>query len=284
MGVLKNKKIIITGGSMGIGFAVAKKCAEEGAYLILISRHKNDLEKAIKKINRNNKKHMYFAVDVSQSDKVKELAETIKKDLHFIDGLVNCAGIYGPIGKLDEINPTEFVKTININLLGTFFMCHYCIPLLKKAKRGKIVNYSGGGAASPFPNYSAYAVGKTGIVRLTENMALEFKNDNIDINAIAPGFVATRLHEDTIKAGNNAGEDFLKKTQDQIDKGGVPPDIAAQLTVFLLSADSDGITGKFLSAPWDPWGDSSFLTRLKNDRDFATLRRIDNKFFLKKKQ
>lgn len=282
MGTLENKKIIVTGGSMGIGLAVAQKCAEEGAHLILMSRHSDDLEKAVKVITKNDQNHMYYCLDVSQPEKVKEMAESIEKDLSFIDGLVNCAGIYGPIGRADEIDPVEFTNAININLLGTFYMCHYFIPLLKKAKKGKIVNYSGGGAASPFPNYSAYAVGKIGIVRLTENMALEFTNDNIDINAVAPGFVITRLHDETIKAGKKAGEDFLKNTQDQIDKGGVPPDLAAQLTVFLLSADSDGITGKFISAPWDPWEDSNFLTKLKNDRDFATIRRIDNKFFFKK--
>lgn len=282
MGMLENKKIIITGGSMGIGLEVAQKCAEQGALLILVSRHSDDLDKAIKMIKRNGQDHRYYCLDVSKPEKVKEMADFAAKDLSSIDGLVNCAGTYGPIGKIDEIDPIKFTTAININLLGTFYMCHYFIPLLKKSKRGKIVNYSGGGAASPFPNYSAYAVGKIGIVRLTENMAIEYMNENIDINVVAPGFVITRLHQETIKADKKAGEDFLKKTINQIDKGGVPADLAARLTVFLLSPDSDLITGKFISAPWDPWENKNFLNRLKNDKDFATIRRIDNKFFLKK--
>ena len=85
------------------------------------------------------------------------------------------------------------------------------------------------------------------------------------------------------QAGEKAGKDFLKNTREQIEKGGVPPDLAARLTVFLLSQDSNGITGKFISAPWDPWEDRNFLSELKSDRDFAALRRIDNKFFFKKK-
>jgi 3-oxoacyl-[acyl-carrier protein] reductase len=282
LGILENKKIIITGGSMGIGFAIAKKCAEEGAHLILVSRHKVNLKNAIKMINATAKKHIYYAIDVGHPDKVKDMAADIRKKLSFIDGLVNCAGIYGPIGKTDEINPLEFTNAININLLGTFYMCHYFIPLLKKARRGKIVNYSGGGAANSFPNYTAYAVSKTGIVRFSENLALEFKNDDIDINAIAPGFVITRLHQETLKAGKKAGEEFLKKTIDQINKGGISSDMAAKLTVFLLSSNSDGITGKFISAPWDPWEDEKFRAKLKNDEDLATLRRIDDKFFSKK--
>lgn len=282
MGILENKKIVITGGSMGIGFAIAKKCAEEGAHLILVSRHKVNLENAIKMINASAKKHIYYSIDVSQPDKVKNMAADLEKNVNFIDGLVNCAGIYGPIGKTDEINPLEFTNAININLLGTFYMCHYFIPLLKKAQRGKIVNYSGGGAANSFPNYTAYAVSKTGIVRFSENLALEFKNDDIDINAIAPGFVITRLHQETLKAGKKAGEEFLKKTIDEINKGGISSDMAAKLTTFLLSSNSDGITGKFISAPWDPWEDEKFQAKLKNNEDFATLRRIDDKFFSKK--
>lgn len=279
MTLLNNKKIIVTGGTMGIGFAVAQKCAENGASVILVSRHKSDLEKAVKEIGGSQQEHSYYCLDVSVPEKVKKMANLIEKDSGCVDGLVNCAGIYGPIGKLDEINPAKFANTININLLGTFYMCHYLIPLLKKATRGKIVNYSGGGAAGPFPNYSAYSVSKVGIVRLTENIALELKDDNIDANAVAPGFVVTRLHQETIKAGNKSGIDFLKKTVDQIAKGGVSPDVAASLTVFLLSTESDGITGKFISAPWDSWDLSDFLTRLKEDKDFATLRRIDGKMF-----
>lgn len=282
MGVLENKKIIITGGSMGIGFAVAEKCAKEGAKLVLISRHSDGLKKAIEMIDGNEDDHKYYALDVSKYEEVKELAVDMEKEFSLIDGLVNCAGVYGPIGRLDEINPHEFANAININLLGTFYMCRCFIPLLKKASRGKIVNYSGGGAAGPFPNYSAYAVSKTGIVRLTENLALEFKSSNIDVNAVAPGFVVTRLHQETIRAGKKAGKDFLKKTLDQIEKKGISADVAAKLTVFLLSPESDGITAKFISAPWDPWKDRDYINRLKEDKDLATLRRIDNKFFFKK--
>lgn len=282
MGILEDKKIIVTGGSMGIGLAVAQRCAKEGAQLILVSRHEDDLEKAVGIISGNKKDHCYYRLDISNPKEVKGMAHFIEKELGYIDGLVNCAGVYGPIGKIDEIDPLRFTDAININLIGTFYVCHYFIPLLKRAKRGKLINYSGGGAASPFPNYSAYAISKIGIVRLTENIALEFLNNNIDINAIAPGFVITRLHQETIKAGKKAGEGFLKKSLDEIEKGGIPSERAANLTLFLLSSDSDGITGKFISAAWDPWEDKNFQFRLRTDKDFATLRRIDDKMFFKK--
>jgi len=280
MGILDGRKIVITGGSMGIGLTVAQECAKEGASLILISRHYGDLEKAVAIIG-DKQTHSYYSLDVSMPAEVSKMATKVAKDWVSIDGLVNCAGIYGPIGTFDKIDPAEFAHTIEINLLGTFYMCHYFLPLLRKSKRAKIVNYSGGGAAGPFPNYSAYAVSKAAIVRLTENMAVELKSENIDINAIAPGFVVTRLHQETLSAGTKAGEDFLKKTAEQIAKGSVPPSVPAALTVFLLSPASDGVTGKFISAPWDPWQTPDFVAMLKADPDFAALRRIDNKMFCK---
>ncbi|MBN2021100.1 MAG: SDR family oxidoreductase [Sedimentisphaerales bacterium] len=280
MGLLENKTIVVTGGSMGIGLAVAQQCAKEGALLILISRHRGDLEKALSTLD-NGRMHGCFALDVGSLAEVSKTARIIAKERGLIDGLVNCAGVYGPIGAVDEVNPAEFADAIRINLLGTFYMCHYFVPLLKRAKRGKIVNYSGGGAAGPFPRFSAYAAGKAAIVRLTENTALELRQDNIDVNAVAPGFVVTRLHQQTLEAGDKAGRDFLQKTNEQIAKGGVPPTVAAELTAFLLSPAADGITGKFISAPWDLWQKQEFIDKLKADPDFTALRRIDDKTFFK---
>ena len=279
MKLLPDKRIVITGASMGIGLAVARKCAEQGAALVLISRHEDDLKKAVQGLEKSKGGHIYQACDVSDIQQVKELAEKLKNDFGHIHALVNCAGVYGPIGKIHEIDPLEFINTININLIGSFNMCHYLVPLLKCSDKAKIINYSGGGAAGPFPHYSAYAVSKTGIVRFTENIAMELADDGIEVNAVAPGFVATRLHKETIKAGEKAGKQFLKKTKDQLEQGGVSPDVAANLTVFLLSEAGNGITGKFLSAPWDPWQKNEFIDRLKADKDLDTLRRIDDKYF-----
>ena len=139
----------------------------------------------------------------------------------------------------------------------------------------------GGGAATPFAHYSAYATSKVAIVRLTENLSIELAD--IDINCVAPGFVITRLHQQTIEAGSrNAGDAFYEGTKKQMETGGVPPEKAADLTSFLLSSNSDGITGKFISAPWDPWTNEDFIDQLRQDKDIATLRRIDNKTFFKK--
>lgn len=268
---------------MGIGFAVAKQCAADGANLVLVSRHKADLEKALGELAATQgQHHSYHELDVSDRGAVEGFSNGFTKKHGQVDGLVNCAGIYGPIGMTENVDLDAFEATFKINFLGTLYVCHYFLPLLEKSTRAKIVNFAGGGAASPFPNYSAYSVSKVSIVRLTENIALEHADMPLDANSIAPGFVATRLHKETISAGEKAGSEFLKKTAEMIDQGGVPPERAAKLTAFLLSEEADGITGKFLSAPWDPWEDRAFQERLKKEKGFCTLRRIDDKDFMVK--
>ena len=283
MDKLNSKRIIITGGSLGIGFAIAKACAGQGAEVIIAARNQGNLEDSLKKIKSiSEKNHIAYSLDVGDLKAVKVFAEWIKNEGLVVNGLVNCAGIYGPIGKTPNIDMENFTNAIRINFLGTVYMCSVFSPLLVSSTNKKIVNYSGGGAASPFPNYSAYASSKAAIVRFTENLSRELDDDGFDINCIAPGFVITRLHQETVGAGSEmAGPGFYENTKKQIEEGGVPPEIAAELTIFLLSEDADGITGKFLSAPWDPWQDKTFQEKLREDNDLATLRRIDDKYFKK---
>jgi 3-oxoacyl-[acyl-carrier protein] reductase len=284
MGLLEKKRIVITGGSQGIGFAVAKKCADEGASVILVARNQTELQTAVAKLPQEaEKQHKYYVLDVGDLTAAKAFTTWIQKESLEVHGLVNCAGVYGPIGNTLNVDLSEFAKALQINFLGTVFMCSVIAPLLKSLGRKKIVNYSGGGAASPFPNYSAYATSKIAIVRFTENLSLELQNDGFDINCIAPGFVITRLHQKTLEAGmNTAGEAFYQTTKKQIENGGVSPEKAADLTCFLLSELSNGISGKFISAPWDTWQTEEFQKLLREDKDIATLRRIDNKTFFKK--
>lgn len=281
MKLLDSKRIIITGGNQGIGFSVAKKCVEAGAQVIIVARDKNNLNDALKELNNlpGVMNHQY-RLDVSDLKAVQRFGEWLDENKLKVNGLVNCAGVYGPIGKITEIDVKDFEKTIKINFLGTVYLCAIIGSRLTPNTRKKIINFSGGGAASPFPNYSAYATSKVAIVRLTENISIELEGEEFDINCIAPGFVVTRLHQNTLSAGpKKSGEAFFENTKQQIEKGGVSPDIAADLSVFLLSEKSNGINGKFISAPWDPWRDKKFQNKLLSDRDFASLRRIDGKYF-----
>lgn len=299
---LSDKVIVITGGSMGIGLEVAKQCVAEGAKVVIAARDEGSLKTACSLLDEvSSCERFSYRLDIGSYQEVKSFASWCGDKFGAVYGLVNCAGIYGPIGKTYKIDIAKFAKTIQINFLGVVHTCHAFIPLMHNwgqplispeklvavpnytNYRKKIINYSGGGAATPFPNYSAYATSKIATVRFTENLSIELADESFDVNCIAPGFVITRLHQDTIVAGpDGATKAFYENTKKQLDNGGISAAIPAGLTVFLLSAESDGITGKFISAQWDPWRDKTFQDRLRADKDFATIRRIDDKTFFKK--
>ena len=127
---LKGKIILITGGSLGLGYAVAEKCSRLGAQLILASRTEKDLKKAAEDLKSLGGKAATRVLDVSDKNQVKETAGWVDEKFGKLDGLVNCAGIYGPIGRLDEIDIDRFIEAIQINFLGTVFTCHYFARLL----------------------------------------------------------------------------------------------------------------------------------------------------------
>ena len=143
-----------------------------------------------------------------------------------------------------------------------------------KQKSGKIINFSGGGATSARPHFSAYGASKTAVVRLTETIAEENKPFNIQINAIAPGAVNTRMTGEVISAGKEAGEKGLAEAVKQLETGGTPLEKPANLAVFLASGESDGITGRLISAVWDDWQVIAKQTAQSKSGDLYTLRRI----------
>ena len=143
MGKLDSKTIIVTGGSLGIGFAIAKACADQGAEVIIAARNQSNLAKSVKKINSISKKnHRTYSLDVGDLKAVNGFYEWIISEGLKINGLVNCAGIYGPIGKTPIIDMEDFAQTIRINFLGTVYMCSIFAPLLVSSTNKKIVNFS----------------------------------------------------------------------------------------------------------------------------------------------
>jgi NAD(P)-dependent dehydrogenase (short-subunit alcohol dehydrogenase family) len=175
-------------------------------------------------------------------------------ELGSLQVLVNNAGIYGPMGPTESVPWTEWTRALEINLYGVLLPSRALIPHFKQGGRGKIIIISGGGATTPLPNISAYAASKAAVVRLMETLAEELKPFQIDVNAIAPGALATRLVDEVLAAGpEKVGRAFFEKNKKWKAEGATPLDLGASLAVYLASAESDGITGKLLSAQWDPW-------------------------------
>jgi 3-oxoacyl-[acyl-carrier protein] reductase len=154
-------------------------------------------------------------------------------------------------------------------------MCRAVIPHFRRQGYGKIINLSGGGATAPLPRISAYACSKAAVVRLTETLAEELRDARVDVNAIAPGPLNTRLLDEVLRAGpDRVGRDFYDRSVKQRDGGGVPLEKGAALAVFLASAAGDGITGRLLSAVWDDWARLPRRREALAASDVYTLRRI----------
>jgi NAD(P)-dependent dehydrogenase (short-subunit alcohol dehydrogenase family) len=189
--------------------------------------------------------------------------------------LVNNAGVYGPMGPIDSVAWDDWIRAIEINLFGSVLMCRALLPHFKQHQYGKIVQLSGGGATNPLPGISAYAVSKAAVVRFVETLALEVRSFGIDVNAVAPGALNTRLLDQVLDAGPaRVGDDFHRRARQQKEAGGTPLETGAKLSVYLASAASDGVSGKLISAVWDPWATLHDHARDLADTDVYTLRRI----------
>ena len=274
---LKNKNIILTGAGRGIGKLIARKLDSEGARLALIARTEEELKKTLHQLKNNES--FYKICDIANGESVINTFSDISRKFNDkIDVLINNAGVQNPIGPFIENDLDDWEKNLKINLLGSINCIKFILPYMIKSKHGKIVNFSGGGSTSPRPNFSAYSVSKTAIVRFTETLAEEIKEYNIDINAVAPGAINTSMLEEIIQSGKMAGHEFNEALKRE-KSGGNDPKHIVELITFLSTNISDGITGKLISAIWDPWKDSEYQNTLRSDSNIATLRRIDNKYF-----
>jgi len=274
--LLKDRIAVVTGAGRGIGQAIAYALAAEGASVILAARTSSELEVTKAKIRSINAECLAIPTDVGKVTDIDRMVEAGLHEFGRIDVLVNNAGMQSPIGPLVESDEVAWLGTLQVNLMGPLRCMRRVLPTMIERRSGKIINLSGGGATSPRPNFSAYGVSKAALVKLTETVAEEVRAFNIQVNAIAPGAVNTRMLEEVLDAGSAAGEEQESARARKI-KGGFSPDLAAQLSVFLASEASGSLTGKLISAPHDEWQKwSPAELAWLNDSQWLTLRRLDS--------
>lgn len=253
---LKGRNAIITGASQGLGKAIAEHFIREGANVVLCARSKPDLAATQAELAKiaPRRKVLAHVCDVSDEAQVNDVLEFALSEFGSLHVLVANAGVYGPMGPTETVDLNEWRQALDINLFGVLLPARALIPHFKKAGGGKIVVLSGGGATNPLPNISCYAASKAAAVRLMETLAEELRDFHVDVNAVAPGALKTRLVEQVLAAGpEKVGKAFFAKNKKWAEEGATPLELGAGLCVYLASKESDGITGKLFSAQWDPW-------------------------------
>jgi len=245
---LQNKKIIISAGASGIGWATAKVCLSKGAIVYLCDIDIKSLKK-IQKHPLNNKKLFSFECDASDENEVSDFFNKINKKTNKIDALINNVGIAGPTGTIERLSSDDWEKTLKINVISHFYFTKLAIPMLKKNKGGSITNISSGAGIMGFPLRSPYAASKWAVVGVTKTLAMELGKYKIRVNAVCPGTIKgnrmVRVIRDKAK--------FLKVSKKKIEKDfismasmncWVHEDDIGKMCSFLISRDGERISGQ----------------------------------------
>ena len=263
--------LVLTGSSTGIGRALATHLLARGHHVWGLARSDQADFAA-----QHPGSFFTSRCDVADWAQVQLAAQAVTAAWTHINGLICCAGIQGEVGPAISADPARWSATVRANLDGTFYPFRAFHGLLSRApRRAKVIAFSGGGATKPRVNFSAYGVAKTGVVRLIETLAEELRDQPIDLNSIAPGAINTRLTDEVLALGPTvAGAAEYAAAQKQKASGGASLDKALGLVEWLLSPGSDGISGRLLAAPWDPWSRLDRHAAELAKSDIYTLRRI----------
>ncbi len=264
-------RVVITGSSSGLGRAAASDLLARGHEVWGWARSD---QSAFASAHGGRFRHA--RVNVGAWDEVHAAAEVVARDWPSIDALICAAGSIGEVAPALEADPARWAETVDVNLHGTFHAIRALHGRVRSSPhRGKIICFSGGGATQPRPRFSAYGVAKTAVVRLVETIAAENPSALFDINAVAPGAIATPMLDEVIALGpERAGAAEHAAALGAKAAGSAPAERALALLRWLLSAESDGITGRLLSAPWDPWPTLGQHAAELANSDCFTLRRI----------
>ena len=233
-GILKGKNILVTGGSSGIGYAIARKCVNEGARVVITGRNKDKLDAIREKFHSNNL--FVLEWDVSNSKLSKEKTEEVARILGGLDIVFNNAGIYTAKAFL-EIKEEDWDDVLDTNAKGLFFVCQAVSEyFIKKGKCGKIINIASNRGI--LGDYGPYGMSKWGVVGLTKGLGRDLISDGIIVNGIAPGITATDING--IKVEENA---FSSEPRNK--RIGLPEEIA-ELALFLASDAANNIVGQVI--------------------------------------
>jgi NAD(P)-dependent dehydrogenase (short-subunit alcohol dehydrogenase family) len=269
---------IVTGASRGLGAIVAEVMWREGAGLLLVARSEAALREVRDRLapagSERQQAHV-FPADLGDPVAPRAILAEARRLWPRVDILVNNAAIAGPVGMIADNDWSAWRRAIQVNLLAPVELCKLSVAWMRESGGGSIVNLSGGGATAARPNFSAYAAAKCALVRFTETIAAEVERLGIRVNCVAPGEMNTEMQREILANGpERAGDAAYERARKVVSGAAADPGIAAGLIAYLASKESAGITGKLISAVWDPWRELHQHVEDLRNTDVYTLRRI----------
>lgn len=239
MNRLDGKVAVVTGGNAGIGEAVARRFADEGAAVVVTGRRQQELERVVSVVRHGKGKVLAVAGSVTDEAHAREVARKAVESFGRIDVLVNNAGI-GDFGKrLHEMDDATWANVLDVNLTGVFRMTRAVLPQMLKQGRGSIVNISSVASLVGIPALAAYAASKGGLDALTRALAIDYANDGIRCNVVNPGLIDTPM-----AASLMANPEMLGSILSQyaIRRAGTPEEVAS-MVLYLASDEATWVTG-----------------------------------------
>jgi 3-oxoacyl-[acyl-carrier protein] reductase len=240
---LRGKVALITGSGRGIGRAIALRFADEGASVVVNSLHRETSDAVKSEVESRGGRAISVAGDVSEERGVADLFDAVKREFGGLDVLVNNAGI-NIVKTALEMTEADWDRILSVNLRSIFLCSRAAAPLMIPKKAGRIINVSSIVGINPFPNRAPYAASKAGVIMLTRELALEWAEHNITVNAIAPGFVSTDMLMARIAEGAIDGDAILRRVP--LGRLGSVEDMAHS-ALFLAEEGSSYITGQCLT-------------------------------------
>jgi meso-butanediol dehydrogenase / (S,S)-butanediol dehydrogenase / diacetyl reductase len=251
--LLTGKVAIVTGGGRGIGRAIARKFATEGAAVVVTARSENEVFEAMSEIQSAGGQAAAVHADLARETDCKKIVDGARAAFGKVDILVNNAGIYGPVAPVEKFPLRDWDLVMNVNLRAPMLLCQLVLPEMYARKSGSILNISTAGAKMAFALSSAYTSSKSGLIGLTHVLAAEAARQGVRVNAICPGPVTeTKMSKDLTREfsdyfKSDADEALQRMLQSILQGRPQTAEEIASAALFLVSDQASAITGQTLN-------------------------------------
>lgn len=264
---------MVTGGGWNIGRAIAVRLAAEGAKVVVAARRAALLDETVARITAAGGAALAVVADVTVAADMERAARQAEDAFGPVDCCAAIAGGSGAHQPIDRVDPAEWARVVQVNLIGAFHTIRAVLPRMRERRAGTLLTCSGGGSWFPMLGeyYTAYAAAKAGICRLTDQLAVELLDAGIRVNCLQPGMVWHEEHERAVAAEEQrTGVPHPQRAQNR------PPERAAELAAFLLADESAPLTGRIASVDENWWRDPQQVQAVAQTHHAYCLRRIDH--------